>query len=160
MVAAIADTHLPRGNRRLPDRCLELLASAEALIHAGDFVSLEALRELESVGAPLYAVHGNSDEVAVRRLLPAVREIELDGHRIAIVHDPGPLRGRLERLRQRHPAAEVVVFGHTHIPQHERSAGFEIFNPGSPTERRRAPHRSMGLIRHDRAKLRFEHVPL
>jgi putative phosphoesterase len=160
MIAAIADTHLPRGKRRLPDRCLELLASAEAMIHAGDFVSLEALRELESIGPPLYAVHGNSDEIAVRRLLPAEREVTLSGHRIAVVHDPGPLRGRLERLRERYPSVAGVVFGHTHMPQHERSAGFEIFNPGSPTERRRAPHRSMGLIRLGGHALTFEHVHL
>jgi putative phosphoesterase len=160
MVAAIADTHLPRGKRRLPDRCLELLASVEVLIHAGDFVSLEALRELESIGTPLYAVHGNSDEMAVRRLLPAEREVDLAGHRIAIIHDPGPRRGRLKRLRGRYPAADVVVFGHTHVPQHERAAGFQIFNPGSPTERRRAPRRSMGLIQIDRRELAFEHVAL
>jgi uncharacterized protein len=160
MVAAIADTHLPRGKRRLPDRCLELLATAEALVHAGDFVSLEALRELESIGTPLYAVHGNSDDAAVCRLLPAEREVDFEGHRIAIVHDAGPRRGRLERLRGRYPAAKAVVFGHSHIPVHERASGFQIFNPGSPTERRRAPQRSMGLIRLDRHELTFEHIAL
>jgi uncharacterized protein len=160
MVATIADTHLPKGKRRLPDRCLELLAGADAVIHAGDFTSLEALRELESIGTPLHAVRGNCDDSGIRRLLPAEREADLVGHRIAIVHDAGPVRGRVERLRGRYPGAEAVVFGHTHMPQHECKAGFQIFNPGSPTERRRAPRRSMGLIRLDRTMLIFEHVAL
>jgi uncharacterized protein len=160
MVATIADTHLPKGKRRLPDRCLELLASADAVIHAGDFTSLDALRELESIGGPLHAVQGNCDDGAVRRMLPAELEIHLAGHRIAIIHDAGPARGRLQHLRNRYPDAEAVVYGHTHIPQREQMAEFQTFNPGSPTERRRAPNRSMGLIRLDRRTLIFEHVPL
>ena len=160
IVAAIADTHLPRGARRLPDRCLQLLASAEAIIHAGDFVSVEALREFESIGTPLYAVHGNVDDAAVRRLLPAELETDLGGHLIAIVHDAGPRPGRLERLRTRFPTADAVVFGHTHTPQHEKADGFQIFNPGSPVERRRAPQRSMGFIRLGPHELAFEHVGL
>lgn len=159
-VAVIADTHLPRGKRTLPERCLELLAGADAVIHAGDFSSLQALRELESIGIPLHAVQGNCDDAAVRRLLPAEREADLAGHRIKIVHDAGPASGRLERLRQRYPGSDAVVFGHTHMPQYEGTAGFQIFNPGSPTERRRAPRRSMGLIRLDRRTLAFEHVNL
>ena len=139
---------------------MELLAGADAVVHAGDFISLQALREIESLGIPLHAVQGNCDDAAVRRVLPAERKADLAGHRIQILHDAGPARGRLERLRQRYPGTDAVVFGHTHMPQHERTGGFQIFNPGSPTERRRAPHRSMGLIRLDRRTLAFEHVNL
>jgi putative phosphoesterase len=158
LVAVIADTHLPKGARRLPELCLEWVARADALIHAGDFATVGVLRELEAICPEVYAVHGNVDEPALRRLLPASRQLELGGRRIALVHDAGAARGRLERMKDRFPGAEAVVFGHSHIPLHERSSGFQIFNPGSPTERRRAPHRAMGLLRVSRSGLRFDHV--
>ena len=96
----------------------------------------------------MVGVHGNVDSADLRRLLPEERVVEVEGARIAMVHDAGPRAGRLERMRRRFGhGAEVVVFGHSHLPLHERSPdGFEIFNPGSPTERRRAPAHTMGRI--------------
>ncbi len=154
----IADTHLPKGRRRLPRRCLELIAEAEAVIHAGDFVRLPALREIETLCPNVHAVHGNVDEPALRSLLPATREVQLGGSTVAVIHDAGPTRGRLERLRARFPEADAVVFGHSHMPLHERVSNFQIFNPGSPTERRRAAQRSLGLLSVDARGLAFEHV--
>ncbi|HEU5142398.1 MAG TPA: metallophosphoesterase family protein, partial [Solirubrobacterales bacterium] len=107
---------------------------------------------------PVHAVHGNVDEEALRRTLPEALEIELGDATVAIVHDAGPRKGRLERLRLRFPEADAVIFGHSHLPLHEENDGFQIFNPGSPTERRRAPRHSMGLLRAERRGLRFEHV--
>src|SRR5215212_3317011 len=149
LIAVISDTHLPRGARRLPDACTERIGAADLLLHAGDFSTLEVLRELEAIGPPVLAVHGNVDSADVRRLLPRERVVEADGTRIAIVHDAGPRTGRLERMRRRFgDRAEVVVFGHSHMPLHEQAPdGFQILNPGSPTERRRAPTHTMGLIR-------------
>jgi uncharacterized protein len=158
VIAVIADTHMPKGGRRLSDRCLELIAAAEAVVHAGDFFGASALDELEALCPLVHAVHGNVDEPALRRSLPATLELELGGRRLAIVHDAGPARGRLARLRRRFPAADAVVFGHSHLPLHEREESFQIFNPGSPTERRRAPRRSMGLLRCGPEGLVFEHV--
>jgi uncharacterized protein len=158
LIAVIADTHMPKGGRRLPPRCRELIAEADAVIHAGDFVRVSALREIEALCPTLHAVHGNVDEQALRRLLPETREVRLGNHSVAVVHDSGPARGRLERLRASFPAADAVVFGHSHLPLHERSGGFQIFNPGSPTERRRAPRRSMGLLTVGERGLEFEHV--
>jgi uncharacterized protein len=148
VIAVISDTHLPRGARRLPDACVERIAGADLLLHAGDFSTLEVLRELEAIGPPVVGVHGNVDSAHLRRLLPAERVVEAEGARIAMVHDAGPRRGRLERMRRRFgDRAEVVVFGHSHLPLHEEAPdGFQIFNPGSPTERRRAPVHTMGLI--------------
>ncbi len=160
LVAVIADTHMPKGARRLSDLCWEWIARADALIHAGDIATVGVLRDLEEISPEVHAVHGNVDEPALRRLLPSSRQIELGGRRIGLVHDAGPARGRLGRLRALFPEAEAVVFGHSHLPLHEACAGFQIFNPGSPTERRRAPHRTMGLLRVGRSPLRFEHVPL
>jgi predicted phosphodiesterase len=88
------------------------------------------------------------------------RVVEVDGARLAVVHDAGPRRGRLARMRRRFPEAAAVVFGHSHIPLHERDGAFQIFNPGSPTERRRAPRHTMGIATVRGGEVRFEHVVL
>jgi uncharacterized protein len=149
LIAVISDTHLPRGARRLPEACVERIAAADLLLHAGDFSTLDVLRELEAMGPPLLGVHGNVDSAELRRLLPAERVVEAEGARIGMVHDAGPRAGRLARLRARFgDRADAVVFGHSHMPLHEQADdGFQILNPGSPTERRRAPAHTMGLIR-------------
>jgi uncharacterized protein len=149
LIAVISDTHMPRGGRRLPDACVERIAGAGLLLHAGDFSTVEVVRELEAIGPPVVGVHGNVDSAEVRRMLPEERVVEAGGARIAMVHDAGPSTGRLERMRRRFgDRAGLVVFGHSHLPLHERAPdGFQIFNPGSPTERRRAPSHTMGLIR-------------
>jgi putative phosphoesterase len=158
MLAVLADTHMPKGTRRLPERCLELLSRAEAAIHVGDFSATSVLAEIEALCPVVHAVHGNVDEPALRELLPERTELVLGGHRVGLVHDAGPARGRLARMRAAFPEASAVVFGHSHLPLLEAGAeGFQIFNPGSPTERRRAPRRSMGLLRVGDA-LAFEHV--
>ena len=149
LIAVISDTHLPRGARRLPDACVERIAAADLLLHAGDFSTLEVLRELEAIGPPVVGVHGNVDSADLRRLLPAERVVEAEGARIAMLHDAGARGGRLDRMRARFgDRADVLVFGHSHTPLHEEAHdGFQILNPGSPTDRRRAPTHTMGLIR-------------
>ena len=156
-LAIISDTHMPKGPRALPPGCLERLRAADAILHAGDLSTLGVLRELEALGPLVHAVHGNVDEAAVRRVLPERRVIELDGVRVAMVHDAGPSAGRLARLRRAFPDVDAVVFGHSHLPLHETDpdGNFQIFNPGSPTERRRSPRHTMGegLIRGGRLAL-------
>ena len=149
LIAVISDTHMPRGGRRLPDACVERIAAADLLLHAGDFSTLDVLRELESIGPPVVGVHGNVDSADLRHLLPEERVVEAEGARIAMLHDAGPRTGRLDRMRRRFgDRADVVVFGHSHLPLHEQAPdGFQLLNPGSPTERRRAPAHTMGLIR-------------
>jgi uncharacterized protein len=160
LVAVISDTHLPRGTRRIPDNCLERLSAADLILHAGDFVSVETLDEIEAIGPPLAAVHGNMDSEQVRRRLPAKRTVQAQGVRIGMVHDAGPARGRLERMRARFPDAAAVVYGHSHIPMHEETGGFQVFNPGSPTDRRRQPRHTMGLARVDDGRVSFELIAL
>ena len=162
LIAVIADTHMPRGGRRLPAACVERIAAADLLLHAGDFMTLAVLRELEAIGPPLAAVHGNVDSAELRRLLPAERVVEAGSARIALVHDAGPRSGRLARMRRRFgDRADAVVFGHSHLPLQERAEdGFQIFNPGSPTERRRAPAHTMGLARVRDSGIEFEIVLL
>jgi uncharacterized protein len=162
VIAVISDTHMPRGGRRLPDACVERIASADLLLHAGDLMTVEVLRELEAIGPSVVAVHGNMDSAELRQLLPAERVVEAGGAHIALVHDSGPRTGRLERMRRRFgDRADAVVFGHSHLPLHERAPdGFQIFNPGSPTERRRAPSHTMGMARVERGALEFELIGL
>ena len=157
LVAVISDTHLPRGARRLPDAFVERIQAADLLLHAGDFMTVEVLRELERIGPPLLGVHGNVDTAELRRLMPAERIVRVEDARIAMVHDAGASAGRLERLRRRFgDSADAVVFGHSHLPLHERAAdGFQIVNPGSPTERRRAPEHTMGLAQVEGSSIQF-----
>jgi putative phosphoesterase len=159
VIAVLADTHMPKGDRELPARCRELVAGADAVIHAGDLTGEVVLGELAGLCPIVHAVHGNVDEPALRGSLPESLLVELGGATLAVVHDAGPAAGRLARLRARFPTADAAVFGHSHLPLHERAAdGFQIFNPGSPTERRRAPRRSMGLLTWSGSELVFEHV--
>jgi putative phosphoesterase len=160
IIAVISDTHLPRGSRRLPEACVARLRAADLILHAGDLMRLPVLRELESYG-PVVAVYGNADDAEVRAALPASASIDAEGATIDLVHDAGPARGRLARLRRRFPAADAVVFGHSHIPLHERDPdGFQIFNPGSPTERRRAAEHTMGIATVQGGQVTFELIAL
>ena len=144
-LAIIADTHLPRGSRRLPDKCTRRLASADLILHAGDFCTIQVLRELERF-APVAAVVGNNDEPALAELLPERRVVEVNGLRIGMLHDAGRGRGRESRLRARFADCDAVVYAHSHMPEVSRRKGLWILNPGSPTERRRAPARSMIVV--------------
>jgi putative phosphoesterase len=158
-LAIISDTHLPRGSRELPEACLARLRAADLIVHAGDLSTLAVLAQLRALGR-VVAVHGNVDDGDTRAELPEAAMIRAGDRRIAVVHDAGPAPGRLARLRARFPQADAVVFGHSHIPLHERGDdGFQIFNPGSPTERRRARHHTMGLC-HAGVELRFELIDL
>jgi putative phosphoesterase len=146
VIALIADTHMPRGARRLPSRCLEILEGADAVIHAGDFSAASVLDKLKALCPTVHAVHGNVDDATLREALPGQLEVNLGTHCVAVIHDAGPTRGRLARMRAMFPEADAVIFGHSHLPLHEEQGGFQIFNPGSPTERRWAPRRSMGTL--------------
>jgi putative phosphoesterase len=160
LVAVVADTHLPRGTRAIPEQARELMQRSDLILHAGDFVSEQVLQEIEALGPPVRAVHGNMDSTALRTSLPRETVIDVGGARIGMVHDSGPAHGRLERLRLRFPDADTVVFGHSHQPLHERKGGFQIFNPGSPTERRRAPRYTIGLARIENGAVEFELIAL
>ncbi len=162
LLAVISDTHLPRGSRRLPDACLERLRRADLVLHAGDLVTLEILEQLEALGPPVHAVAGNVDGPDVRARLPAELRVDAGQVRLGMVHDAGPAAGRLRRLRARFADCDAVVFGHSHIPLHEVAPDgeFQIFNPGSPTDRRRQPRHTMGQARVAGQDLGFQLVDL
>lgn len=159
LVAVIADTHL-RGARRLPETCVRRLAASDLVVHAGDVVSVEAFESVCAIGPPVLAVRGNVDEPALAAMLPERLEFDLAGRRCGVVHDAGPARGRVARLRRLFPGCDAVIFGHSHIPLHLLDGGFQVFNPGSPTMRRRQPRHTMGLLHAQAGDLRFELLAL
>jgi uncharacterized protein len=124
----------------------------------GDFSTFEVVEAFSELGPPLHAVCGNIDDARSRRELPERAAVEVDGVRIGLIHDAGPRRGRLERMRAAFPAAAAVCFGHSHMPLLEEAGGFAIFNPGSPTQRRRAPAHTMGVAEVRSGTIRFRHV--
>jgi len=141
-VAVISDTHLPRGKRALAQECLDRLAAADLILHAGDITEAPVLESLRELGT-LHAVYGNMDSAELRTSLPKEEVVDAGGARIGMVHIPGPAAGRSARLVARFPGCDAVVYGHTHIPELARDGDVWILNPGSPTERRKAPSRTM-----------------
>jgi len=159
-VAIISDTHLPRGVRALPKRCLELCAGAELLLHCGDVCTLGVWDALTKLGPPLVGVCGNMDEPALWELLPTERIVEVEGARIGMVHIAGPSPGRAARLREAFPDCGAIVYGHTHVPELTRDGNVWILNPGSPTERRKAPTHAMLVLEVDAGEIRPQLVRL
>jgi len=142
-IAVISDTHMPRGVRALPEECVDRLRAADLILHGGDIVTAAFLEELRALGPPVEAVYGNMDEPVLKASLPKERVVEAGEARIGIVHIPGPRVGREARLLARFPGCDAIVYGHTHVPEVERHENVWILNPGSPTERRSAPERTM-----------------
>ena len=152
-VVVLADTHAPRRWRACPPRVAGHLRGADLILHAGDACTASVLDELAEY-APVAAVLGNNDGADVAGWGAAeTAELNLDGLRVAMVHDSGPAAGRMARMRRRFPAADLVVFGHSHIPLDESAAGLRIFNPGSPTDRRRQPRGTLGVLQIDDGRL-------
>jgi len=155
MVRAVvlADTHAPLRWRQCPPIIARYLTQTDLILHAGDVCTASVLDELSGY-APLRAVRGNNDgeDVAAWGAQETV-ELELAGLPVAMIHDSGQSAGRCARLRRRFPRAQLVVFGHSHIPADQAADGVRIFNPGSPTDRRRQPRGTFGLLHIDDGQL-------
>ena len=160
-VVVLSDTHAPRRWRACPPRVAEQLRGADLILHAGDVCTALVLQELTEY-APVVAVLGNNDAQDVADWGAAeTAELDLDGLSVAMVHDTGPAVGRLTRMRRRFPRADLLVFGHSHIPLDESAYGLRIFNPGSPTDRRRQPHGTVGVLQIEDGRLvRAELLPV
>lgn len=140
-VLIIADTHVPKRARRLPDVVWRRVEEVDVVIHAGDWVDVPLLDELEAASNRLIGVYGNNDGAELRARLPEVARAELAGLRLAVVHETGAAKGRERRCARAYPDADVLVFGHSHIPWDSvADTGLRLLNPGSPTDRRRQPH--------------------
>jgi hypothetical protein len=136
----LADTHVPRRARDLPAQVWDEVDAADVVVHAGDWVDVPLLDALESRARTLVACYGNNDGPALRARLPEVAHADLDGLRLAVVHETGSAAGREARAQAAHPDVDVLVFGHSHIPWDTTApGGLRLLNPGSPTDRRRQP---------------------
>lgn len=145
-VAVISDTHAPRFWKRCPPAVAEHLRTAQLILHAGDVCTPAVLEELKQF-APVRVVLGNNDGPDVAAWgATETAEFDVEGLAIAMIHDGGPREGRLNRLRRRFPAAQLVIFGHSHIPLDQSGADLRILNPGSPTDKRRQPHGTLALL--------------
>ena len=139
----LADTHWPRRARELPAPVWEAVEAADVVVHAGDWVDERLVDELERRARRLVACWGNNDGLEIRRRLPEVARVTLEGTRLAVVHETGQAQGRERRMDAAFPDTDVLVFGHSHIPWDTTTpAGLRLLNPGSPTDRRRQPHRT------------------
>ena len=137
----LADTHLPRRAKDLPAEVWQAVDEADLVVHAGDWVDVRLLDELEARSARLVACWGNNDHGELRDRLPEVARVEVEGLALGVVHETGQAKGREERMSREHADLDVLVFGHSHIPWDTTTAtGLRLLNPGSPTDRRRQPH--------------------
>ncbi|HEY8448965.1 MAG TPA: metallophosphoesterase [Bacillota bacterium] len=156
-VLVLADTHIPARASDLPARVWEAAADADAILHAGDVTDGWVLAALAQF-APTYAVTGNCDDPAGARQ-PQQRLLEWEGVRIGLVHGHlGRGRTTVERARSHFPDADVIVFGHSHEPLLTRDGRLLLLNPGSPTDRRRAPRASFAWLQLSAGKVEAEHV--
>ncbi len=133
---------------------------ADLIIHAGDLSEASILQTFEAFGPPVIAVRGNVDSEELQHRLPESHTLKVESVAIGVIHDAGPRKGRLARLRAAFPGTQAVIFGHSHLPLQEEEGDFQIFNPGSPTERRRSPCKSMGLATVAGTKISFELIDL
>ena len=137
----LADTHLPRRARDLPEAVWAAVDAADLVLHAGDWVDVSLLDALERRSRRLVGCYGNNDGPELRARLPEVARVAVEGLSFALVHETGPSRGREERCDALYPGVDVLVFGHSHIPWDTTTpGGLRLLNPGSPTDRRRQPH--------------------
>ncbi|WP_314139248.1 metallophosphoesterase [uncultured Plantibacter sp.] len=151
----LADTHLPKRAKVLPDAVWAAVDAADVVVHAGDWVDEATLDALETRAARLVGVFGNNDGPGLRARLPEVARFELDGLRFAVVHETGAATGRERRADEAFPDTDVLVFGHSHIPWDSVSpTGLRLLNPGSPTDRRRQPECTMMTARVEDGALR------
>ena len=135
------DTHVPTRARDLPDELWQAVDDADVVVHAGDWMAEYLLDAMEARAQRLIGVYGNNDGPALRARLPAVARANLDGVRLAVIHETGPATGRERRCAALFPDCDLLLFGHSHIPWDTVAPnGMRLLNPGSPTDRRREPY--------------------
>ena len=153
LAVVLADTHIPRRAKGLPEELLPYLEGADLILHAGDLIEPSLLDEL-ALYAPVRAVKGNVDPLNLD--LPETLEFGFSGSRVAMIHDSGRKEGRRRRLARRFPEARIIVFGHSHVPFLEDEDDLLLLNPGSPTDRRRQPEYAFAQLRVERGEVRAE----
>ena len=157
----LSDTHIPKRAKALPPPLLADIDAADVVVHAGDWVDAATLDLLQARSRLLVAVYGNNDGPELRARLPEVARTEIGGLRFAVVHETGQTTGRERRCEALFPDADVLVFGHSHIPWDTTApGGLRLLNPGSPTDRRRQPDATYMRATVTDRRLDVERVPL
>ncbi|SIR62002.1 metallophosphoesterase family protein [Microbacterium sp. RURRCA19A] len=142
----LADTHVPKRARSLPEAVRRAASGVDLVVHAGDWVTASVLDDLAAL-APVLGVWGNNDGADLRDRLPELARAEIDGVRVAVIHETGAATGREKRMDAAFPDTDLLVFGHSHIPWDTVTpAGMRLLNPGSPTDRRRQPVCTMMVL--------------
>ncbi|TJY43918.1 metallophosphoesterase [Cohnella pontilimi] len=161
-IVVVSDTHIPRMAKSLPARLVrELESNTDLILHAGDWTSEQVYDQLVRY-APVEGVAGNNDGEALLMRFGLRKKIVSGGIRIGLVHGHGPN----PRLTAEHRAAaafdqgevDIIVFGHSHIPVLKRLDGMLLFNPGSPTDKRRQKQYSFGILSISGTDIRAKHV--
>ena len=157
----LADTHIPKRAKRLPDEVLRAVDVADIVVHAGDWVDIETLTLLQDRAAVLHGVWGNNDGPELRERLPEVARFAVEGVDMAVVHETGAATGRESRMDAAFPGVDLLVFGHSHIPWDTVApSGMRLLNPGSPTDRRRQPVCTMMTVTIDAGRIDATLVPV
>ncbi|MDN3444590.1 metallophosphoesterase [Microbacterium sp. APC 3901] len=157
----IADTHVPKRAKRLPDAVLRAVDDADIVIHAGDWVDLATLDLLESRSPVMHGVYGNNDGPDLRERLPEIARLTVEQVEVAVIHETGQAQKREERMDAAFPGVDLLIFGHSHIPWDTVApSGMRLLNPGSPTDRRRQPVCTMMSVTIDARRIDATLVPL
>ena len=157
----LSDTHLPKRARELPAVLWAEIEAADAVVHAGDWVSEDLLDEMSQRSRQLIACYGNNDGGALPGRLPLIARATIEEVRLAVIHETGPAAGREQRMDAQFPDADLLVFGHSHIPWDSVTPnGLRLLNPGSPTDRRRQPFCTYQRVRIDAKTVEAELVRL
>ncbi|ASF41568.1 metal-dependent phosphodiesterase [Halobacillus halophilus] len=158
-IVVLSDTHMPKKGKSLPERLVEELPSADAIIHTGDWHSKEVVEELKKYGPPLYGVYGNVDGEDIQSVFPYKQTIELNGFRIGLIHGHGEKKTTEKRAVEGFKGEEVdlIIFGHSHLPLTRYMNKVMLFNPGSVTDKRKMPYYSFGILRLEE-NIHAEHV--
>lgn len=146
-IVVVSDTHGPRRWKSMPQGLVEPIREADLVLHAGDVCRPQVLDEIASLGTPMHVVMGNNDGPDIRDFgATPTLELDLDGFRLAMIHISGPKEGRANRMRKRFPDVDLVVFGHSHKPVDDATGAVHLFNPGSPTDPRKEPVGTYGVL--------------
>ena len=157
-IGVISDTHIPACSPSLPRPLLDGLKTVDLILHAGDFLTLDILKELEKI-APVYAVSGNMDDYQIKRTLPVKREIKISHFKIGIIHGYGKSSDLHLRMRKEFEDADVIIFGHSHKPFKKIINGVLMFNPGSPTDKIFTDTNSFGILEFNK-KIKAKHIEI
>jgi uncharacterized protein len=156
-IGVLSDTHMPKKAKILPQSVKDGLVGVELIIHAGDINSDSLLYELEEI-APVHAVAGNTDDGYIHHLLDKKKIIKAEDIKIGIIHGEGSWGTTVERAQKAFEGEQLdcIVFGHSHMPFNGKVGKTLLFNPGSPTDKRKQENFSYGILTIENGKITGE----